>query len=239
MNSDSAKLILLEDEKNLGSTLEERLTLDGFSVTWVRSLEMARAEIQNRRFDLALLDVGLPDGSGLDLARRLRSTSPATAIVFLTALANPDDRVRGLELGAEDYVAKPFHYAELKLRLQNALKRSMYLRSGVEGLTLTQLRIGDADIFFTRFEVVKKGIAYPLTHKECALLKLLVERRGKVVSRDEILNHCWSEEEFPTPRTVDNFISRLRKLIEEDPENPTWIRSHRGVGYQLVSEAGK
>lgn len=233
---ESPRILLLEDEPNLGSTLTERLRADGFTLEWVTHCAAARQQVKTQSFDLAILDVSLPDGSGFEIAQLLRLEHPATAIVFLTAYGSPEDRVRGLELGAEDYVPKPFHYAELKLRLQNALKRSLYLKSGVEGRPLTQLRIGEADVYFTRFEVIRQGAAHALTHKECALLKLLVERRGQVVSRDDILNHCWSEEEFPTPRTVDNFISRLRKLVEENPEQPRWIRSHRGVGYQLVKE---
>ena len=225
-----ARLLVVEDERNLGLTLVERLRKESFEVAWASSAAEARAEIQGRRFDLALMDVGLPDGSGFDVAAFLRKAQPSTAIIFLTAFGSPEDKVRGLELGAEDYVVKPFHLKELLLRVQNGLKRARYLApAGDEGV-----RVGQAVIHFARFEAESGGKTHSLTHKEAALLKLLVERRGAVVSRDEILNHVWSESEFPTSRTVDNFVMRLRRLVEADPEKPEVIKSIRGVGYQLT-----
>ena len=229
-----SRLLVLEDEKNIGLTLVERLQLEGFEVVWVRSIEEGRIEVAKRRFDLALLDVGLPDGSGFDLAKEIRAKSPATATLFLTAHGLPEDRVRGLELGAEDYVVKPFHFKELLLRIRNALKRASTL-SWVD-----QVQVGAAEVNFGKFEARVQGVSHSLTHKEIALLKLLYERRGNVVSRDDILNQVWSETEFPTARTVDNFIMRLRRLVEIDPENPQVIKSVRGVGYLLTeSEKGK
>ena len=126
---------------------------------------------------------------------------------------------------------KPFHLKELLLRVQNGLRRARYLSASSD---TDGVRIGKATLHFSRFEAEIEGGTHSLTHKECAVLKLLVDRRGKVVSRDEILNEAWSEDEFPSPRTVDNFIMRLRRLVETDPENPLVIRSVRGVGYQLA-----
>jgi two-component system alkaline phosphatase synthesis response regulator PhoP len=226
----SDRILVVEDEKNVGLTLVERLKREGFEVVWSMTAEDAELQITSRKFDLALMDVGLPDGSGFDVAAKLRKGQPAAAIIFLTAFGSPEDRVRGLELGAEDYVVKPFHLKELLLRVKNGLRRAHYLAGGDEG----ELTLGRATIRFSRFEAERDGEVFPLTHKESALLRLLVDRRGNVVSRDEILNHVWSEDEFPTPRTIDNFIMRLRRLIEVDPENPQVIRSVRGVGYQLV-----
>jgi two-component system alkaline phosphatase synthesis response regulator PhoP len=230
-----ARLLVVEDERNVGSTLIERLKKEGFEIAWAQTAEDARLEIQGRPFDLALMDVGLPDGSGFDVAAFLRKKQPAAAIIFLTAFGSPEDKVRGLELGAEDYVVKPFHFKELLLRVHNGLKRARYLSPGgaTEGV-----RVGKATIHFARFEAESDGKTHSLTHKEAALLKLLVDRRGAVVSRDEILNHVWSENEFPTSRTIDNFVLRLRRLVEADAENPTVIKSVRGVGYQLVASQG-
>lgn len=228
----SARILVLEDEKNVGLTLVERLRKESFEVAWATNVEEARLELGGRKFDLALLDVGLPDGSGFDVAEALRASQPSTAIIFLTAYGSPEDRVRGLELGADDYVVKPFHLKELLLRIRNALKRAKYLAGGLD--SIHEIRVGRALIRFARFEAETDGRTQPLTHKEAALLRLLVERRGNVVSRDEILNHVWSEDEFPTPRTIDNFILRLRRLVELDPENPQVIKSIRGVGYQLI-----
>jgi two-component system, OmpR family, alkaline phosphatase synthesis response regulator PhoP len=231
-----SRILVLEDEKNVGSTLVERLRNEGFDVAWATSLEDARLEIGARRFDLALLDVGLPDGSGFDIAELLRKSQPGAAIIFLTAYGSPEERVRGLELGAEDYVVKPFHLKELLLRVRNGLKRARYLMPEANDANVVdgEVQVGRALISFARFEAAEGGRTHILTHKETALLKLLVERRGKVVSRDEILDHVWSENEFPTSRTIDNFIMRIRRLVEKDPENPETIRSVRGVGYQLT-----
>ncbi len=228
--SQASRILVVEDERNVALTLVERLKREGFDVVLAGSAEDARLEIGARKFDLALLDVGLPDQSGFTVAAHLRKMQPSVAIIFLTAFNTPEHRIQGLELGAEDYVAKPFHLKELLLRIQNGLKRARYLSAGTQS---ENVKVGQAEIDFTRFEAKVGDDTHALTHKECALLKLLVDRRGKVVSRDEILNHVWSEDEFPTSRTIDNFIMRLRRLVEENPENPQVIKSVRGVGYQL------
>jgi DNA-binding response OmpR family regulator len=201
-------------------------------VTWATTAASALSEVDGGSFDLALLDVGLPDGSGFDVAKHLRKKNPATAIIFLTAFGNPEDRVHGLELGAEDYVVKPFHLKELILRIQNGLKRVQFLSSAENAPESVQL--GKATLHFAKFLAEVDGESVSLTHKEVSLIQLLLERRGKVVSRDEILNHVWSEDEYPTSRTVDNFIMRLRRLIEINSEDPQIIKSVRGVGYQLI-----
>jgi two-component system alkaline phosphatase synthesis response regulator PhoP len=226
------RILVLEDEANLGATLVERLRREGYLVEWAKSAAEADLYLRAEPFALALLDVGLPDGNGFEVAARLRALRKETAIIFLTAFGSSEDRVKGLEMGAEDYIVKPFHLKELLLRIQNGLRRAAYLRaSAVEAV-----QIGRAWIDFSRFEAKIEGNAgpLPLTHREAALLKLLYDRRGRVVSRDEILNEVWTTEEFPSPRTIDNFVLKLRRLVEVDPENPILIRSIRGVGYQLV-----
>lgn len=223
-----AKILLVEDETNVGATLSERLLQEGYQVEWVKNGAQALREFSNK-WDLVLMDVGLPDTSGFDLVAKLRELSPLTAVLFLTAMGNPEDRVKGLELGAEDYVVKPFHLKELLLRIKGILKRVGFLRESEED----KVKIGNALVQFSKFQAFSEGESHRLTHKECALMKLLYEQKGKVVSRDEILNRVWSVDEYPSPRTVDNFILKLRKIVEIDPEDPKCIRSIRGVGYQL------
>jgi DNA-binding response OmpR family regulator len=230
MSATPVPLLMVEDDANVASTLAERLRGNGFEVTHAANVAAAHAAVEHGNFQLALLDVGLPDGSGLDVARLLQQRSPGTAIVFLTAYGTPEDRIQGLELGADDYVTKPFVFRELLLRLHNALRRARELqRPGAA--TQGVVRIGRANVDFRRFTAEVGGVTHPLTHKECAVLRLLAERPGVAVSRDEILDRAWSAEEFPTQRTVDNFIVRLRKLVEHDPAHPRTIRSIRGVGY--------
>jgi two-component system alkaline phosphatase synthesis response regulator PhoP len=230
--SAGAHLLLVEDERNVGETLAERLRAAGFRVTLASSAARARQAWQAQAPHLSLVDVGLPDGNGFDLARELRSAVPQAAIIFLTAHANPEDRVRGLELGADDYVSKPFHFRELLLRIQNCLKRAQDLAELPREMRGV-VRIGRARVDFERFSAEVAGTQHALTHKECAVLRLLASRAGKAVSRDEILDKAWSAEEFPTSRTVDNFIVRLRRLVEPDADEPRVIRSIRGVGYLL------
>jgi two-component system alkaline phosphatase synthesis response regulator PhoP len=230
----SARILMVEDDRNVGDTVTERLRSAGYQVVHAASVGAARLALSSERFNLALLDVGLPDGNGFELAVEVRSLAPQAAIVFLTAHGNPEDRVRGLELGADDYLTKPFHFRELLLRIQNCLRRAAELAE-VPGEMRGALRIGRARVDFERYAAEVDGQWQTLTHKECAVLRLLASRVGKAVSRDEILDRAWSADEFPTSRTVDNFIVRLRKLVEVDAADPQVIRSIRGVGY-LLSE---
>jgi len=230
------QILVVEDERNVAETLQERLTAAGFQVRRAASAAQARQAINAAAPQLVLLDVGLPDGNGFELAAELRTIAPRAAIIFLTAHGNPEDRVRGLELGADDYLTKPFHFRELLLRIQNCLKRAQELAE-LPGELHRVVRIGRARVDFERFAAQVDGSWQPLTHKECAVLRLLASRVGKAVSRDEILDRAWSADEFPTSRTVDNFIVRLRRLIEPDVTDPQVIRSIRGVGYLLTEIA--
>ena len=225
-------LLLLEDEFNVGSTLKDRLLIEGFDIAWAKNLIEAKAYLEKSHFALALLDVNLPDGSGFDIGKVIRARFARTAIIFLTAVGTPADRIHGLELGAEDYIVKPFHFKELLLRIQNVLKRMHYI-SSIEKNSQGEVSIGKATIRFHQYEIISEGQSFHLSHKECALLKLLHDKSGQVVSRDEILNMIWSEHDYPTPRTIDNFILRLRKWIEPNLDTPSVIRSIRGVGYLL------
>jgi DNA-binding response OmpR family regulator len=227
-------LLLVEDDANVASTLASRLSGEGFEVTHAASVRAAREALQARRYAAAVLDVGLPDGDGFEVARLLREASPSTAMLFLTARGTPEDRIHGLELGADDYMTKPFAFRELLLRIQNMLKRAGELATRGAGLS-GPVRIGIATVDFDRFSAESGGKLHRLTHKECAVLKLLLESAGRAVTRDEILTRAWAPDEFPTERTVDNFILRLRRLVEADPANPVTILSIRGVGYQLGS----
>jgi DNA-binding response OmpR family regulator len=205
-------------------------------VTHAASVRAAREALQDQRFAAAVLDVGLPDGNGFEVARHLRQVSPSTAMLFLTAYGTPEDRIHGLELGADDYMTKPFVFRELLLRIQNMLKRAGEIAARGAGMS-GPVRIGIATVDFDRFTAESGGALQRLTHKECAVLKLLLERAGRAVTLDEILSHAWAPDEFPTERTVDNFILRLRRLVERDPARPETILSIRGVGYQLGNNA--
>jgi len=231
MNAET--ILLVEDEWTVGSTISERLNQEGYPTRWVKSVAEALEAVRSSRFQLALLDIQLPDGLGYDVAAACRKSHPEMGIVFLTAMGSPEDRVRGLEAGAEDYIVKPFHFKELLLRIQNVLKRSSYVNSKSN---LSRIKVGQAIVDFPSFQITRDGATSSLTHKECALLNLLCARVGQVVSRNDILDTVWSPDEFPTPRTVDNFIVRIRRWVEDDPAEPMVITSVRGIGYQLNEE---
>jgi two-component system alkaline phosphatase synthesis response regulator PhoP len=231
---ENRSILFLEDEKNIGETLTERLQEEYSEVIWAATVAEAEQQLNQRTFDLALLDIGLPDGSGFDGAESIRNAHPETAVVFLTAMGTPDDRIRGLEMGAEDYVVKPFHLQELLLRIQNILKRTRLLNAHTNPAPV--VTIGTAHIDFERFSATITGVTTTLTHKECLLLQLLCEKRGQVVSRDEILDGVWPEGEFPSQRTVDNFIVKIRRLIDKPDATESFITSIRSVGYRLEEQ---
>jgi DNA-binding response OmpR family regulator len=231
---EGAEILIIEDEPNLGKTLLAAFQDKGSRPAWVTTAQSAWERLNIKPIDLILLDVNLPDGNGFDLALQIQKNNRAIPIIFLTAMSSPEDRIRGLEMGAEDYIVKPFHLKELLLRVSKLLKRTRQtIQRPVEVASDGSVKIGESKIYFDQFKAERGEQTIWLTHKETALLRLLFEKRGKVVSRDEILSHVWSEDEFPTTRTIDNFIVRLRKLVEYQPDQPQLIRSVRGVGYQL------
>ncbi len=226
------RLLLVEDEPNLGATLEETLKEEGYATSWARSQHDAITEINNTVFDIVLLDVGLPDGSGFDIAKVIATKSPTTAVIFLTAYSAPEERIKGLTLGAEDYIVKPFQMQELLLRIRNGLKRSQY-RAGLQREALGDIQLERLNVNFSTRQAVVENETVHLTEKEWALLHYLWSKRNHVVARDEILNQIWSNEAFPSTRTIDNVIMRLRRFVEQDPKNPTIILSIRSIGYKI------
>lgn len=219
-----SQLLLLEDDGSLGATLAERLVKEGYAVRWVRSLGEARAALARQSFDLAILDLGLPDGSGFEFAREAKAAGDLP-VLFLTAMATAENRLAGYELGAEEFIPKPFHLKELLMRVAHVLQNHAPRR---------ELKLGDRRIDFARMAVSDaSGKNVYLAAKDCEVLRLLVAAAPAVVSRDEILEKVWGEANFPSNRTVDNAIVRLRQALGDT--GASLIRTVRGVGYQFVS----
>lgn len=219
------KILLVEDDLSLGETLTERLRKD-YDVSWGKSLAEAWALFsKNKDFDLVLLDVGLPDGSGFELAAKMKQISPVL-FLFLTAQADAESRLKGFELGAEEYIPKPFHLKELLIRVKHVLDAHAPLR---------EVQLKSCVINFTNMSVRKNSgqIEYPAV-TDMKILQLLIDKAPRVLSRDEIMNEIWGVDKNPSHRTIDNTIVRLRHLLGEDGE--TYIRSVRGVGYQWATE---
>jgi two-component system alkaline phosphatase synthesis response regulator PhoP len=169
----------------------------------------------------------LPRVDGFEVCRRLRESKSNVAVVVVSAKKEETDKVYGLDLGADDYITKPFSVMEFLARVKAVLRRRGF------SPPTRKYEFGDITLDFENFEATKKGKKLPLTPREFKIMQLFVENRGRVVTRNEVLNKVWGYEVFPTTRTVDNHIVKLRKQIEDDPANPTWITSVRSVGYKF------
>ncbi|MEW5979897.1 MAG: response regulator transcription factor [Acidobacteriota bacterium] len=224
------KVLVIEDDRAIAKALETNLRAEGYEVETVqdglRGLDRARDPTQ----DLILLDLMLPKLAGEEICKTLRHEGITTPILFLTAKNTEEERVTGFELGADDYVSKPFSIRELLGRVQAILKRS----AGKKYL-VAHCRIGSTTVDFVKMEVQRGDELIPLTTRELAILRLMVSNEGVVISRDRLLNEVWGYDAYPTTRTVDNQIVKLRQKIEEDPENPRHILTVRGTGYKFVS----
>ncbi len=217
----SRRLLLVEDDRSLGATMKERLAKAGYEAVWVDNLDKANKTFSGSKFDLVILDVGLPDGSGFEFARQLRSHS-GVPFIFVTAQATAEDRLQGYDLGAVEYIPKPFHLREFILRVEHALSSHALP---------PQMSFGEASVDISSMTIFRKdGYRERLATRDFRLLKLLIERSPQVVSRDEILNSLWGEDRFPSTRTIDNAIVRLRQALGNDVG--ARLQSVRGVGYQ-------
>ena len=219
------RLLLVEDDETLGATLEERLVREGYSVQWVTTRVAAEAAFAREGFDLIILDVGLPDGSGFEFARNVQ-LKKKTPFLFVTAMNTAEYRLEGYEIGAEEFIPKPFHLKELLIRIRHVLETHPPQSS--------EIQAGSHRIDLAGQAVVRpNGEREFIQARDFQLLKLLITASPKVVSRDQILNEVWGEDKFPTARTVDNAIVRLRQLLGDGGSH---IRSVRGVGYQWITE---
>lgn len=222
-------LLLVEDDANLGQTLRDYLRSKKFIVELAASCTEARTKFQEMGPAIVILDIGLPDGDGINLAKEFRIKSKECVLLFCTALNDPALRLEGLELGAEDYITKPFELKELTLRLDRILKsRKLTLDNPDE------YKFGRLIFWPKRFEIQDAlGVMSSLSQKECAILELLIEKKNEVVARDQMIESIWGENSFPTNRTIDNYIVKLRKWAESDENHTLQIISVRGIGYKL------
>lgn len=224
------KILLVEDEINLGQTLSEYLSGLGHDLSWAQTATQARELFNTHRPQILLLDIGLPDGNGIDLAREFRKANKETILLFLSALNDPETRLEGLEIGADDYITKPFALKELVLRLNRILK-SANIRNELP----EEIIHGKLKIWLKKFEVQDgQGAILNLSQKECEILELLYTNAGQAVDREKIIEEVWGENKYPSNRTVDNYIVKLRKWCETDSDRPIQIESIRSVGYKLI-----
>jgi two-component system alkaline phosphatase synthesis response regulator PhoP len=226
------RLLLVEDEANLAEVIADNLGLEGYEVEVAPDGEQALEKVRARPPALIVLDVMLPGIDGFEVCARLRKEGNEVPVLFLTARTESDYRVRGLEAGGDDYLGKPFDLRELILRVRAILKRSQWARE--PSSAGDELVLGDARVDFKRFTASMGEREVRLSTKETLILRLLAERAGQVVSRTEILDRVWGYDAFPTTRTIDNFVVRLRRILEPDPAQPRYLHTIRGTGYRLT-----
>lgn len=220
------RILVVEDESDIATVLEGDLKLEGYEVEIVGDGEAATRLAREKPFDLILLDVMLPRKDGFDVCRELRRAGLRMPIILLTAKTQEAEKVLGLDLGADDYVTKPFSPKELRARIRAVLRRA-------EGDLPKVYRFGDVEVDFTRCELRNRGKPAELTALEFKLLATFIRSRGQMLSRNQLLDEVWERGTFVTDRVVDNHINNLRKKIEPQPARPRYLVSVRGLGYRF------
>lgn len=226
------RVLIVEDEEKIRKLIKLNLTLEGYEVQEADNGLKAIALVNEQYFDLILLDIMLPELNGFEICEQVRLRNKQVAIIILSAKDTSDDRIKGLRLGADDYITKPFNLEELLLRIQNLLKRS----STEEKTMLNSYSFGQNKVNFVTYEAHGISEKFTLTNKEALLLQMLIERKNQVVSRQQILQSVWGYDVYPSTRTIDNFIMSFRKYFEPDPKNPIYFHAIRGVGYKFIEE---
>jgi two-component system alkaline phosphatase synthesis response regulator PhoP len=219
-------ILVVEDEPGIALALEDDLKLEGYEVEVASDGETASSAARERTFDLILLDVMLPRKDGFQVCRELRRAGVRTPILMLTAKTQEAEKVMGLDLGADDYLTKPYGRHELRARI-----RALLRRAAPEGEEV--YRFGDVEVDFGRAELRRRGERLDLTPLEFKLMAAFVRSRGRVFTRQQLLDAAWGKDVFITERVVDNQIMNLRRKIEPDPANPQYIASVRGIGYRF------
>ncbi|MEZ6187917.1 MAG: response regulator transcription factor [Planctomycetota bacterium] len=226
----SETVLIVEDELALAQGIQFNLEQEGFRVEHRGDGEAGLERLLGPGVDLVLLDVMLPGIDGFQVLERARAAGSGVPVILLTARGEDVDVIRGLELGADDYVTKPFSVGQLIARIRAVLRR----RSPTPDAAPQTLTCGAATVDLERCAIVRDGVRHALTATELAILRLLLDPPGKVVSRNEILDHVWGQGSYPSTRTVDNHVARIRKKLEPDPAQPRVLVTVHGVGYRIV-----
>ncbi|MFA7421447.1 MAG: response regulator transcription factor [Melioribacteraceae bacterium] len=222
------KILIVEDEPNMRMGLKDNLEFEGYEIATAADGEEGLSMIVNNLFDLIILDVMMPKISGFDVCKRAREKGIKTPIILLTAKGEEVDKIVGLELGADDYITKPFSLRELLARIKAILRRVE-----TPAAQNSVANIGKLEINFSTYNAFEEGINIPMSHKEFELLKYLCEHKNQTVSRDELLKNVW-QQEATTTRTIDNFVVKLRQKIEVNANDPKIIITVHGIGYKLI-----
>jgi len=225
------RILLVEDEENLHLAIKLNLELEHYNVSSVYNGKNAISKFREGRYDLIILDVMLPEISGFDICESIRLENSKIPILFLTAKSTNEDKIKGLKI-ADDYLTKPFNLKELLLRVKNLIDRTQIKESSLDD---EQIILAGCKIDFKSFIIENNdGDQVTLTHKQIKLLKLFIERKNEVISRQEILEKVWGYDVYPSSRTIDNFVLLFRKFFEKNLPSSTYFKSIRGVGYKFT-----
>jgi two-component system alkaline phosphatase synthesis response regulator PhoP len=228
----STHILLVEDEENLRKTIQLNLELEEYRVTTANTGKEGLDSFERGRYDLVILDVMLPEMDGFDVCKAIRSRNKQVPVLFLTAKGSSEDKVKGLRMGADDYITKPFNLEEFLLRVVSLLRRG---KQPEKKKTIEKYQFGDNWVHFGTFEIQNsRGETTTLSKREVRLLQLLIERVNEVVSREEILEAVWGRDVYPSSRTIDNYILAFRKYFESNPKEPRHFHAIRGVGYKFT-----
>ena len=223
-------ILIVEDEPNMRLGLKDNLEFEGYDVDFANDGEAGLQKIFDNDYDLVLLDVMMPKMSGFDVCKTIRKKGITTPVILLTAKDQEIDKVLGLELGADDYVTKPFSVRELLARIKAVLRRGDNLKTEE-----VKVQIGRIEVNFQNYTAFENNTSVQMSHREFEILNYLWKHRNKTVSRDDLLEKIWGYDETPTTRTVDNFILKLRQKTEKDPNHPQIIITVHGIGYKLIN----
>ncbi len=226
------EILLLEDEVDLAEILIDNLKAEGYSVFWTISGEEALKRWQKKKPDLAIIDIMLPGIDGFEVCEKIREKDSQTPILFISARGFIEDRLRGLSLGGDDYLVKPFHLSELLLRVRNMLRRSGKL-SQPSPTDLFELDGNSVDLLSGRVSL-RDGTTSQLSERELRLLKLFIEREGEIIEREQIIDWVWPELIFPSSREIERLVNKLRKIFEREPEKPQYFQSVGGVRFKFT-----
>jgi len=234
-------ILVAEDDRHIREGLVDTLESEGYRVTWAADGRKAAELLKNSRFDLVLLDIMMPEKSGYDLCRDIRSQDTETPIIMLTAKGEEIDKVLGLELGADDYITKPFGLHELLARISAVLRRSKRMegKKDAPAAMPDEFPFGNVAVNTRQFRLIKKNQCVDLSEREVKLLYAFFRRPDEVLSRDNLLNEVWGIDYFGTTRTLDQHIAQLRKKVETDPSRPEFIHTVHGLGYRYTASKDK
>ena len=226
------RILVVEDEKHLADTIKLNLEIEDYYPIVVNDGASAITTFKEQRFDLVILDIMIPNIDGIAVCENIRLHDSDVPVMFLSAKSSSEDRILGLKKGGDDYLTKPFNLEELMLRIDKLITRS---DDNSDSKSISDYTFGNNSANFDSYEAVGKDGKFSLTKKEALLLKLLIENKDEVVSREKILQTVWGYSVYPSTRTIDNFILAFRKYFEEDPKNPKYFVSLRGVGYKFTN----